>query len=256
MQIIVTNIPSDAATLSVIKEVTRRVTELLEKGTIQVSPTENHRITGSITPIEAVQLALLILTHKPCTTLETGVGCGVSALAICTALAALPGVDRRHFGIDPCQFVDHSGAALALLARYNLARLFSLCPGATHLEAPALLKNGVTLDFAFIDGWHTFDYALIDFFYIDKMLRPGGIVAFHDATMPAIKKCLNFIRTHRRYNYLSPSRECLRTRLYYVLRCLRHADPFLGYALRGFGNLVCLQKTESYEPSWQFFRQF
>jgi hypothetical protein len=32
---------------------------------------------------------------------------------------------------------------------------------------------GVQVDFAFMDGWHTFDYTLLDFFYTDKL---GGHV--------------------------------------------------------------------------------
>jgi len=45
------------------------------------------------------------------------------------------------------------------------------------------LARGVKIDFAFVDGWHTFDYTLIDFFYIDKILRSGGLVSFHSMTV-------------------------------------------------------------------------
>jgi len=34
----------------------------------------------------------------------------------------------------------------------------------------------VTVDFAFIDGNHVFEYVLVDFFLIDKLLRPGGAI--------------------------------------------------------------------------------
>jgi len=44
--------------------------------------------------------------------------------------------------------------------------------------------QGERIDFAFIDGAHTFDHVLVDFFYIDRMLNVGGIVAFDDVGFP------------------------------------------------------------------------
>jgi hypothetical protein len=67
---------------------------------------------------------------------------------------------------------------------------------------PKLLERGVTLDLAFIDGWHTFDYTFLDFFYIDKLLRPGGVVLLHDRSWPSKQKVMQFIMTHRRYKEL------------------------------------------------------
>ncbi len=44
------------------------------------------------------------------------------------------------------------------------------------------------LDFIFIDGWHTFDYTLIDFFYADKLLRKDGIILIDDALHKGVEK--------------------------------------------------------------------
>ena len=52
--------------------------------------------------------------------------------------------------------------------------------------------QGERIDFAFIDGAHTFDHALVDFFYIDRMLNVGGIVAFDDLGFPCIEKVCRF----------------------------------------------------------------
>jgi len=57
---------------------------------------------------------------------------------------------------------------------------------------PQLLKNKTELDFAYIDGWHTFDYTPVDFFYIDKMLKVRGIVAFNDVSWRSVHKVINF----------------------------------------------------------------
>jgi hypothetical protein len=57
------------------------------------------------------------------------------------------------------------------------------------------------VDFAFVDGWHTFDHVLVDFFYIDRLLRVGGIVVFDDASMPAIHRICRYIATNRQYRF-------------------------------------------------------
>lgn len=67
---------------------------------------------------------------------------------------------------------------------------------------PKVIERGVTVDFAFIDGMHTFDYTLIDLFFCDKLLRPGGIMCVHDMNLPGKKRALSYLM-----KYCS-SREC------------------------------------------------
>jgi len=43
-----------------------------------------------------------------------------------------------------------------------------------YYALPRLLANGCRADFAYIDGWHTFDHAMLDFWFIDKMMNIGG----------------------------------------------------------------------------------
>jgi Methyltransferase domain len=54
--------------------------------------------------------------------------------------------------------------------------------------SPGLLEEGIKPDFAFVDGMHTFDYAFTDFFFLDKMLKPGGVIIFDDLGYPSIRK--------------------------------------------------------------------
>ena len=59
--------------------------------------------------------------------------------------------------------------------------------------------SGQRIDFAFIDGWHTFDYAMIDFFYVDLLLKPGGVLVIDDAwSYRAIRKLACYIVKDRR----------------------------------------------------------
>ncbi|HUT51818.1 MAG TPA: class I SAM-dependent methyltransferase [bacterium] len=137
------------------------------------------KMTGAVSRPEVELMMALIEERKPRVCMETGVAYGLSTVAICEALSRLPG-ERKHFGIDPCQYSDFNGAALAALQRCGYGHLFELMNGPSHLMLPKLLERGVKLDFAFIDGWHTFDYTLLDVFYADKMLSPGGLLLLHD----------------------------------------------------------------------------
>ena len=59
-----------------------------------------------------------------------------------------------------------------------------------------ILEQGKIFDFAFIDGWHTFDHTLVDFFFINKMLKPGGVVAFDDAQRHAVGRVIDHVLSY------------------------------------------------------------
>jgi len=154
-------------------------------------------LDSAISADEGNALDRLIRRYKPRTTLEVGLAHGVSALFICDALSAVCG--NRHIVIDPGQHA-WEGLGLLNLERAGYAPLVEYHDALSHAALPALHAAGRRLDFAFIDGWHTFDYALVDFFYVDLMLNVGGIVVLDDAwSYPAVRKLARYIATHRRY---------------------------------------------------------
>ena len=55
------------------------------------------------------------------------------------------------------------------------------------------------MQFAFIDGNHHLDYALLDLFYLDLMLDVGSVVALHDMWMPALQHVVSFWEANRAY---------------------------------------------------------
>lgn len=223
-----------------------------------------RQVTGGVSQDHARILQDMIRLTRAQTTLETGVAFGLSTLAICEVLQEIGANDARHYGIDPDQHAVHGGAAIESLRRARLDHLFELCEGPSHLMLPRLLEKGVALDLAFIDGWHTFDYTLLDFFYIDKMLRPGGCLVLHDYCWPSKVKATGFIMTHRKYKIL-PVREIpgpshkqrLKGLLLGLYRWLRGTPrevicSHLIYQPR----IACFQKTENFEPDHHFFRTF
>jgi predicted O-methyltransferase YrrM len=227
-----------------------------------------RQIPDSISAEEARIIARLIRQVDARTTLETGTAYGVSALTICAALDSLPPTDppRRHYGADPNQMGDYGGAALATLDRAGLRDRFTLLEGPAHAVLPPLLAEGVRLDFAFIDGWHTFDYKLLDFFYIDKMLRPGGIVALHDYQWESTGHVVRFALTHRRYTFApahrrllhlpSPARRVGRVAKALLTRAGRTPLRSGWAALWGRPTMAILTKQAQYEPNYDFFAPF
>ena len=112
------------------------------------------------------------------------------------------------------------------------------------------------MDFGYVDGWHTFDYALLDFWYLDKMVPAGGVVAFNDCGWPAVEKAIQFVETHRRYTEMDvglPKTYTRPTGVMDVLRALKYGrvgDYFRRREDRYF------RKAEVWEPRWDFFAKF
>jgi predicted O-methyltransferase YrrM len=123
-------------------------------------------------------------------TLEVGCGLGKSAVAIMLATG------RGHVVIDPFQ-ENYGFRGVGNVEGAGLGdRLdFRAEPSCTAL--PALLAEGRTFDFVFVDGSHRFDDILLDFTFADLLLRPGGYVVFDDLWMRTAQLVLAYIRTNR-----------------------------------------------------------
>jgi len=162
--------------------------------------------TGTVTAVsidEGRWIQHLVRHLDPTATLEVGLAYGISALFICDALNIRE--QTQHIVIDPNQNGGpwgHSweGMGIANLRRAGFGKIIRLIEEPSYRALAALEKSGQRLDFAFIDGWHTFDFTLLDFFFIDKMLNVGGVIAFDDANWPAVRKVCRFVKTNLSYS--------------------------------------------------------
>ena len=117
-----------------------------------------------------------------------------------------------------------------------------------------LLERGVQLDFAFIDGWHSIDYKLLDFFLMDKLLRPGGIMAIHDSIFRSTRSVLAYCFAYRKYKVLPhPKVSAVRTAQRLGQWLLRRSNH-LRFTFQRLPNLVILEKLSSWEPRYDFYR--
>jgi predicted O-methyltransferase YrrM len=172
---------------------TRSVDGKLKKVISQISEEEGKLIQNSINEINAV------------VSVEVGLAFGTSALYICDALIKTE--RTKHYVIDPYQMYPDSygGIGLNNLKKAGYESIVEFIDKPSHQALVSLETQGVKVDFAFIDGWHTFDYTLVDFFLVDKILKTGGIVILDDSDWPAIKKICSFIANNLSYEFIGGS---------------------------------------------------
>jgi predicted O-methyltransferase YrrM len=220
--------------------------EMLE--TKQVSDgTDTLRLTSFMDEREGDLLAKVIEYVRPTTSLEVGFAYGVSTLFICEALARLA-KPARHIAVDPFQSSQWKGIGLRNVTRAGYGEFVELREERSEIALPKLLGENTVLDVAVIDGWHTFDHSLVDFFYINKMLRIGGVVVLDDSTMRSVGRLVDHILTYGCYRIFGiPSGHGLFIRrLAYYGRLKDTKWP----------SAIALEKIASDDRSWNWYRHF
>jgi predicted O-methyltransferase YrrM len=113
--------------------------------------------------------------------LEIGSFCGRST--VCMAQTA-----KAVVCIDPFdgRATSEPGSTLAEfnanIERYGVAGKVEPYRGTTSLVAPTLTAD--SFDLVFIDGAHDFDSVTLDIAAAERLLAPGGLIAFHDYRRP------------------------------------------------------------------------
>jgi len=182
--------------------------ELLTSG---VTPVENGAVVPIHSSLDRRGLAMIqevIERLRPRVTVEIGLAYGVSALAICEALERVGG--ERHIAIDPNQHSgpwgdSWKGGGLLNLERAGFADLVSFHEEPSHLALPQLERQGQRAQFALIDGWSTFDYRLLDFVLLDRLLDVGGVVMTSVPQLPSIQKLSRYVVTNLAYSVYGAS---------------------------------------------------
>ena len=243
----------------------RVLEEMFDTQTTAKSSGEIVPLHSNLSVDSAGVLYQLILATRPAVAIEVGMAYGISSLAILAALRRTGG-NGRLISIDPHQFTQWGGAGAAAVERAGLKDRHELIEDYDYLALPRLLGSGQGIGFAFIDGWHTFDYTLLDFWYLDKMLDVGGIVGFDDCEYLSVDKAIRFVQSHRRYEEvetgLTVAGEDYTGPRGRVKRMVGH--KLLNRLRRWTGRKSVLQtcpnryfrKAQDWEPDWDFYADF
>src|SRR5436190_15699060 len=156
---------------------------IVSSGSVMTEDGKIRTCTIGIGPDEGEFLQDLIRSARPQVSVEVGCGYGISSLYICDALREVNAT--KHIIIDAYQHSVFEDIGLANLKRAGYDDIVDFHEFLSHQYLSRLTEECMTVDFAFIDGSHTFDYVLVDFL-IDKLLRPGGIVVLDDFAYPSI----------------------------------------------------------------------
>jgi predicted O-methyltransferase YrrM len=238
--------------------------KILRTGEIETQDSSVVKINSQISMAEGLFLQRLVEEIKPQVSIEIGVAFGISSMFICEVLDRIDA--KKHIAIDlgpikkaGSDELDRFGLGLFNIARCGYDHLVEPYAMPSEIALPDLLRRGQRLQFAFIDGWHSFDHALIDFFYINKMLDVGGVVAFHDAGHPNIRKLLKYISTYPSYRIFkeisrpkaifSTQRKSVEKLIAYALFLIRRLYPYRP-------TCVAMQKVSEDQREWTWFKDF
>lgn len=150
----------------------------------------------------AGELLYMLIASDPTIrkTLEIGCAYGLSSLHICSALANR--LDAKHVIIDPVQHSYWHGVGIHNLNCADL-RFFELIEKPSEFIMPILAQEAPsTYDLVFIDGMHTFDHVLLDFFYANHLIRTGGYVVLDDCTLASISRVVSYVSKYPSYRIL------------------------------------------------------
>jgi cephalosporin hydroxylase len=173
---------------------------------------DGHReeINESCTPMLEGQILWYITRQlRPMLIIETGFGWGASAAFFLSALSPWHG---KLISIDP--FIPGIGQGkpgTTFVQQLGLAQNHELLETTSETVLPMLVarKPAEKVMFAYIDGCHHFDGALIDFIYLNRLLEIGGVIGFDDVLSPAVRTVTSFVANNFPYKLHYATRRLL-----------------------------------------------
>jgi predicted O-methyltransferase YrrM len=244
--------------------------QVLERILMSGVVTDGHSTSplhSQISPGEGRFIGEVIATVQPSRSLEIGMAYGVSTLFICDALATL-NKPTLHIVIDPFQTVQWHGIGLRNVSEAGYEKLVQFHEERAEFVLPRLAAEGTQVELAFVDGWHTFDQVVTEFYFINRMLAIGGVVIFDDADLPGVNRVLRHILTYAAYRRFTLREELDHKQSYLgMIRCGLAKVPGVAKLIRAdvlhpswelglMGRYVALQKVGPDQRSWDWYEDF
>ncbi|MDH5377829.1 MAG: class I SAM-dependent methyltransferase [Gammaproteobacteria bacterium] len=175
--------------------------EILETGLVTTPQGNKIKLHSNVGEGSGRVLQAAIEVAKPRLACEVGLAYGISTLYILDAMQQHGG--GTLIGMDPAQRDSTwQGTGLQNVERAGFSKHYKFYEETSQRVLPRLAEGGTRIQFAFIDGWHTFDHTLVDFFYVDQVLDVGGVVVLDDIGYPGLQRLAHFIVTNRDYEIL------------------------------------------------------
>lgn len=136
----------------------------------------------------------LLIAERPGTVIEIGLAYGSSALAIGEALVSVGG--QRHVILDPFQGSGFRDAGWDVIRSARLDGIATLVRERSQIVLPRLAAEGMSADAAFVDGSHVFQNVFVDLYYLQSIVRPGGLVILDDHWWPGVATAARYFETN------------------------------------------------------------
>lgn len=120
-------------------------------------------------------LSHTVLLSKPKTVVEIGVSRPTNIYEQTSTKVFLEnlGEESVYVGID----IDDKSH---LETKPNIHTIRSRSENYTLIEEKFLGIGIENVDFLFIDGWHSVNQVIDEFWYVDRWMKSGGVIGFHD----------------------------------------------------------------------------
>jgi hypothetical protein len=157
--------------------------------------------------------------------------------------------------MDPFQSTLWRGIGLRNVTRAGFGSTIELREARSEFVLPRLLEEGVSADFVLVDGWHTFDQVMLEFYYVNRLLRVGGVIVFDDADRRSVNRVVRHILSYPAYKAIdteppAPPHTTLAGKARRLMRHLPYADAVLrrdflyrDWDLGIAGSCVAVQKV-------------
>lgn len=74
--------------------------------------------------------------------------------------------------------------------------------GYSQIELPKLVEKNQECDFALIDGAHGWPMVMVDFCFVNAMLRQGGVLLIDDTQLYSVRELVNLLREQEGFRVL------------------------------------------------------
>lgn len=156
-----------------------------------------HGVEGHLSRKEAWFLLEIPSILKEGIYVDLGTYCGRSSILLADGIRTEGLIDSKVYTVDLFESIGISNRflkgntfslAVENIKNKGLSHLIEICQEDSSKAADRFEDNSVA--FIFIDANHKYDFVKKDFLSWYPKVRPGGIISFHDSTIPGVKKFL------------------------------------------------------------------
>lgn len=159
--------------------------------------------------------------------LEIGCAMGISSLVIEAALKARGNTISHHLIIDPFQNSQWKNIGVEHLRLAGFSN-YELLPLKSEIALPDIMQREDRYDFIFQDGMHTLDHCLLEFHYLDRILKIGGLLIYDDIDNISMNRFIRYISLYPHWEIVSCAGKPSWPRSRYLLNLFRRSlSPFL-----------------------------